>query len=249
MEYDRTEIPETYVKGRKLPEATLRVWLDAISNRIVGSVNCILDVGCGTGRFSGPLGRRFAAKLIGIDPSFRMLDQAPVAGNKGIANFVNGDAHILPIKDGSFDLIYLSMVYHHLQKPVKAIQEFQRVLRPGGNLAIRNSTLDLLDTVPHLKYFPSARQVCERMLPGTSELIAEIERNGFILVDHTVINQSFAGSFREYREKIAQRALSDLASIPDSEFKQGLEEMERDEDSQVPGPIIEPVDLFVFKRS
>ena len=249
MEYDRTEIPSTYARGRKLPEATLRIWLDAISNRIVGSINCILDVGCGTGRFSEPLARFFGVKLFGIDPSFRMLDQAPVGGNKGIARFVNGDAHSLPIKDGSFDLIFLSMVYHHLDKPARAIQEFQRVVRPGGSLGIRNSTLDLLDTVPYLKYFPSARQVCDKMLPGTSELIGEIERNGFLLVDHTVINQAFAGSFKEYRERIAQRAQSDLASIPNSEFKQGLEEMERDEDSRVPGPIIEPVDLFVFSRS
>ncbi len=245
MEYDRTDIPATYVKARQLPEATLRIWLDAIADLIVGPVRRIVDVGCGTGRFSDALAERFNARLIGIDPSFRMLSQARSDGNN--VRFIRGDTHAVPIRDDSSDLVFLSMVFHHLTEPIEATREWFRVLRAGGKLCIRNSTLDLHDRVPYLKYFPSARRVGKKMLPGKSELIGTIQANGFSLVDHTVINQVFAGSFNEYREKLAQRALSDLASITDSEFEEGLEAMARDEDSQPDGPILEPVDLFVFK--
>jgi len=42
----------------------------------ISSSKRILDLGCGTGRFSAALRARFEAEVIGIDPSKKMLEQA-----------------------------------------------------------------------------------------------------------------------------------------------------------------------------
>ncbi len=47
---------------------------------------------------------------------------------------VAGDAHALPFAGGTFDAVVNVQVLEHLQEPGLAIQEFARVLKPGGRL-------------------------------------------------------------------------------------------------------------------
>ena len=42
----------------------------------------------------------------------------------------------LPFPDRSFDLLWCSEVIEHLKNPAKAIQEFRRVLKPGGRMIL-----------------------------------------------------------------------------------------------------------------
>jgi ubiquinone/menaquinone biosynthesis C-methylase UbiE len=77
MRYDDTKIPEDYDSGRKLPTKTMEMWLEAIAKNIPKDrIGRILDVGCGTGRFSYYLSKFFNSDLIGIDPSKKMLLKA-----------------------------------------------------------------------------------------------------------------------------------------------------------------------------
>ncbi len=54
--------------------------------------------------------------------------------------FVQGSSEDIPVAAHSADLIFLSMVYHHIQDKDRACEEFRRVLRPGSYLWIRTST-------------------------------------------------------------------------------------------------------------
>ncbi|MEN8194841.1 MAG: class I SAM-dependent methyltransferase, partial [Bacteroidota bacterium] len=49
---------------------------------------------------------------------------------------VSGDVFNLPFPSGSFDLILLSEVLEHLNDPLKALREIQRVLKPGGSFIV-----------------------------------------------------------------------------------------------------------------
>ncbi len=49
---------------------------------------------------------------------------------------VVGDAHALPFASGTFDAVVNIQVLEHLQEPGVAIQEFARVLKPGGRLIL-----------------------------------------------------------------------------------------------------------------
>lgn len=77
MDYDKTEIPTTYDKARALAPETIRLWQDLLSVHVDrAEMSRVVDLGCGTGRFSELLAAHFGVKVIGIDPSLKMLDQA-----------------------------------------------------------------------------------------------------------------------------------------------------------------------------
>jgi len=106
MDYDQTDIPATYDKARALAPETRRLWQDLLSVHISrAAVSLVVDVGCGTGRFSELLAGHFSAQVIGIDPSLKMLDQArrkPAIGN---VVYCQGLAEAVPFRDGCADLV------------------------------------------------------------------------------------------------------------------------------------------------
>src|SRR5262245_44804506 len=76
MDYDQTTIANDYDAARGHTPAVMQQWLDLVAAHVPFAPKLIVDVGCGTGRFSKPLADRFAAKVIGIDPSQSMLAAA-----------------------------------------------------------------------------------------------------------------------------------------------------------------------------
>ena len=82
-----------------------------------------LDVACGTGFLT----RHLRGEVVGLDQSERMLvvaaEQAPGA------RFVQGDALELPFEDGSFDRVFTSYFYCHLEEPerLRFLAEARRV--------------------------------------------------------------------------------------------------------------------------
>ncbi|MDK2972485.1 MAG: hypothetical protein PWP23_2240 [Candidatus Sumerlaeota bacterium] len=88
----------------------------------------VLDVGCGTGLML----KRFAHwKPIGADFSHLALKYS---GERGIENLVRADVVHLPFKDNSLDLILALDMMEHVERDDLLIEEFNRVLRPGGFL-------------------------------------------------------------------------------------------------------------------
>ncbi|MBY3446101.1 class I SAM-dependent methyltransferase [Rhizobium laguerreae] len=104
--------------------------------------DAVLDVGCGTGTIAllakqkvGPNGR-----VEGIDASGEMVARAMAKAERAklpIA-FSTGTAQDLPYKDGEFDVVLSTLMFHHL--PKRGREEFGRealrVLRPNGRLVI-----------------------------------------------------------------------------------------------------------------
>lgn len=78
MDYDATAMPAVYDAGRGYSPQVLDLWLSTIA-RIAGAqrpIHDILDLGCGTGRYSGALSEHFGASVVAIDPSEKMLARA-----------------------------------------------------------------------------------------------------------------------------------------------------------------------------
>ena len=118
MDYDRSTIPTVYDAARNLSSEGLNLWLDLVSRDADPVAGClIVDLGCGTGRFSEPLANRFMARVIGIDPSLKMLEVARRKLQTDRVEFKNAPAHSLPVAEGSVDIVFMSMVFIILMTP------------------------------------------------------------------------------------------------------------------------------------
>jgi SAM-dependent methyltransferase len=92
----------------------------------------ILDAGCGTGRNYGKL-QRAGGNAIGIDFSYGMLKVA----RRNYPDFPVSLADLersLPFETGSFDVVLCALIGEHLSALQSVLQEFYRVLKPGGRL-------------------------------------------------------------------------------------------------------------------
>jgi len=77
MDYDQSGIATTYDEARALTPARRRRWQCLLSAHVDGTaISLVVDLGCGTGRFSEMLAGALGARVIGLDPSEKMLDQA-----------------------------------------------------------------------------------------------------------------------------------------------------------------------------
>lgn len=98
----------------------------------------ILEVGVGTG-ISLPQYRP-DSRLVGIDISDAMLDKARVRtlrlGLGNVEAIERMDAENLRFADGEFDVVVAQYVVTAVPNPELALDEFARVVRPGGEIVI-----------------------------------------------------------------------------------------------------------------
>ena len=102
-----------------------------------------LDFGCGLGRLTQALGRRFAA-VVGVDISQSMIDRArSVQTPAGVSFVVNRSSDLGCFDDSSFDFIYSNLVLQHVSNDLQRsyLVEFCRILTPGGLAVIQVPSL------------------------------------------------------------------------------------------------------------
>src|ERR1700746_1420117 len=247
MDYDKTEIPTTYDKARALAPETRPRWRDLLSVHIDrAEMSLVIDLGCGTGRFSELLAAHFGVQVIGIDPSLKMLDHARHKPTMGRLVYCQGLAEALPLPDGRADLVFMSMVYHHLTDPSAVVKECHRVLRQGGYACIRNGTRE--SDFPHRHFFP-LRALIDSDLPSRRDIEAVFAVSGFTLVVHRVVTQVTAPNWPSFVEKSALRADSFLARLSDDEFQRGMAALRIHGDAiNQDDAVTEEIDWFVFAR-
>lgn len=250
--YDEGDISRRYDRARGLPAETLHLWLHTLA-RFVDGPGTIIDAGCGTGRFTLALARHFRARVHGVDPSRKMLAEARAALAAApeilTVEFHEGTAEGLPLDDSSADLVFLSMVYHHIRDKEKALAEFRRVLAPPGRVAVRTATRERSDTFLWQRFFPEARETEARRTPSAAEIVRTFEAHGFKLAAHEAVGQLFAADAEEYYAKIAMRGMSSLVATPDEAFAEGLARLREHCASNPAGPFTEEIDLFVFAKN
>jgi len=123
-----------------LPILRLRDW--ALAAVALQSGEVVVDVGSGTGTMARELGALVGpgGRAIGVEPNARLRSIAEErAGEQSEVEFLDGRAGALPFADGSVDLVWCERVLQHLHDPQAAIDDFARVLRPGGRAVLLDS--------------------------------------------------------------------------------------------------------------
>jgi len=131
----------------------------ALAASIVHEPQCILDVGCGTGRLLRRAYRYWPeAQLIGVDPAPGMIEKAKLLTPN--ATFYTSMAEALPLQDNSVDLALSTTSFHHWQDQAAGVREIARVLRPGGYFMLVDISLpEWLGGVFRLKRVHSPTQM------------------------------------------------------------------------------------------
>src|SRR6476620_9244929 len=102
-----------------------------------------LDVGCGTVFLTFELAAR-GHRVTGIDFAPAMIAEArrKAAERRVAVRLEEGDAEQLQFAAGSFDLVISRHLLWTLPHPEAAIDEWIRVLRPGGRLVVVDGQFD-----------------------------------------------------------------------------------------------------------
>jgi ubiquinone/menaquinone biosynthesis C-methylase UbiE len=106
----------------------------------------VLDVGCGTGQLLLDVARRMShtGRLAGVDPGAEQIARAYAkAARSGLpVEFQIGVIEQLPFSEQTFDVVFSTLMMHHLPAPLKrqGLAEIARVLKPGGRLVLADFT-------------------------------------------------------------------------------------------------------------
>ena len=107
----------------------------------------ILEVGAGSGFDAKELlGKNYELVLSDVSPeTLNRLSKRLNSSSGERIHYVALDAQHLPFLNASFDAMYMVATFHHVQNPVIALREAERVLKPGA--------LFILGVEPNLTYF------------------------------------------------------------------------------------------------
>ena len=166
-------VTSTYHSGREWLEEAIE-----LAQPVPGEV--VLDVATGTGNTALALAPH-VSRVTGLDLTPEMLNQARrVAAERGVANveWVLGDAEELPFPDASFDLWICRAATHHFRHLERSLEEARRVLRPGGRVAVIDSS-GPREARDHLHQVELLRDPSHVRMLTVDEWIDRLEAAGF----------------------------------------------------------------------
>ena len=141
----------------------------------------VVDVGCGTGTAARRARREGAGRIVGIDPSPRMLRLArrvtALRRTDGVI-FLEGSAENLPLDADSATVVWALQSVHHWEDVARGLREALRVLAPDGRLLLLERHVT-----------PGARGHAAHGLtdPQADELARQAEETGFISIERRMI--------------------------------------------------------------
>lgn len=135
--HDRAQEANDLGYANFIAKFPLSFYLKRLRNIEFINQDLVLDIGCGFGQWSYGLAHS-NERVVALEKNKSRLNIAKsFFATEKILNveFVESDAVSLPFSDATFDLLFCYGVYMFLpQQP--ALQEFHRVLKPGGKLYI-----------------------------------------------------------------------------------------------------------------
>jgi ubiquinone/menaquinone biosynthesis C-methylase UbiE len=250
VDYDE-RLYAVYSEAYAMAAEAMTVWLRAFA-RHAGPRRplAVLDLGCGTGRFTPALAGEFGGPVYGVEPSQRMRAVAEESARHERVSYLPGAAERIPLADGSCDLVLMFLVLHHVRDHRAAAAEVARVLRPGGRLLIRSIFADRLTDPLWYRFFPRAREVEAELFPTVGEVVQTFTTAGLRYVEVEQVRQRYASNLGEYAARLKLRGISTFEYLTEQETEAGFGALDAAVAAAQPGqPVEEDSDLLVMTRS
>lgn len=247
---DYSSIAATYDSARKLPSNSISQWTDLILEYgKPGKWGIFIDLGCGTGRFTIPVGLSGDINAIGADYSQEMLEKATAKPDAHSAGWIRCDAHKLPFASDSIQCVYMSMLLHHLDDMDLVFRGCHRILSAGGACLIRTCLHNDMKAMPVYQFMPKAYEIDHKRLPAFETIESSLRGAGFKGIGYITIRQDLVSTLEQYMDKMRMRSISTLTFLSDDELRNGIESMYRHfdeigEDAALREVLTEPITLI-----
>jgi len=166
------------------------IWNEEMRSRALDMLDLttgdqVLDVGCGTGFGTEGL-LQHTDDVYGIDQSEHQLERARAKLDHSGVVFARGDAERLPFEDDSFDHIWSSGSIEYWPQPVRALEEFRRVVKPGGHVLVVG---------PNYPPWPVVQQIMDSIMLFYDEAEAQrmFEAAGLVDIRHEAMGPKNLG--------------------------------------------------------
>ena len=156
------------------------------------SLGTVAELCCGRGEAPRLFHNRLT-RYVGIDVSAGLLEIARRDLPDERFCFVQGDATMLPLNDGTFDNVVMLGGIHHVPDRPKLFGEIRRILKPGGRFyfreplddfalwrGIRKVVYRVSDALDHTTERPLRRVATERALTGAGLALRQWRTFGFL---------------------------------------------------------------------
>ena len=200
---------------------------DAVLKQMAESVGAtrVLEIGAGTGNSATAFIEAYPCVPVGLELSGEMLRRAR---DKGIdAHWVHGDAHRIPLADGSVDFIYSVLAFHLMDDASVCLKECYRVLGKGVCSVVTAPEGFIRDHLLN-RYFPSFKEIDLRRFQSEDELRRDMDAAGFCDIGFTYCEKAPVAVDAAYVDKIENRFISTLALLPEAEFRDGVRRLRED---------------------
>ncbi|MDD5466916.1 MAG: class I SAM-dependent methyltransferase [Anaerolineales bacterium] len=142
----------------------------------------VLEVGCGVGATACLLVKRFGCRVVGVDRSEAMLQQARERAQRERVEeqvrFLQAEAGRLPFEGERFDLALSESVTTFVVGRDQAVAEYARVVKAGGRVALNEETWLQAQAPEGLVEFTRRTWEIEEAIPTAQDWAALLERNG-----------------------------------------------------------------------
>lgn len=186
----------------------------------------VLDVGCGTGRFTRELAA-LGARVTGIDKSETMLGVARATQRAGGIRpaYVCGDANVA-IPEQSYDAITAFYVLQYLDVPAFCRRAFSALV-PEGKLVLASFPHRHFAESEFAKFFPSMAAKDLARFPSRQRLESALADAGFATVSASSIILEMQDPAEVVIDKVERKYLSSFHLLSDDEFCNGVAAMRK----------------------
>lgn len=183
-------------------EASRRITRRVVETLGLGPGDHLLDAGCGMGAPAIWIAEQTGARVTGVTVSNVQVhgaeQRAKASKVADRVRFEYGDFTRLPYADGTFDAVMAIEALQEVPDLDAALREFNRVLRPGGVIAVSDYTAEAPMTAEQRTQF---RPELDVHLPALPEWIGALRGAGFEVEEYLQCGPRVFGHISRYLEE------------------------------------------------
>jgi ubiquinone/menaquinone biosynthesis C-methylase UbiE len=204
--------------------------LSALSKRFkeLHGIRTLLDVGCGTGRYSIPLASQVGMQIIGVDASKKMLGEARRKCSTGTWEHCKIEDWVTQTKLKAVDVVMFAYVLQFLAWP-RVFEQLFRNLNPSVVVIVTYEPKVFPSALYH-RFIPELVQIDQERFPESVSLIEKLRDLGFKPSRQTVPTLEVVRTARDVQgiiDKGRAQYCSTLSLVRPRVAEDGLTKMQR----------------------